>query len=236
MMLLNIPTNSESRQRLYYNRFQYRLVFTLPGAPATDYRRDLDQYKQHLAILIAQTDKDTRLGERIASIDIDMIEKFLDLRRKYFTSATQLKNDVAIFTEWSDTVRIYCNDLNVISEVVDLNFGKYQLTKVDLMEAQPDVKLFRRKPKHQYRIYLKEKEVDVQWKTDFLKFLDNQSGLYPCPALKEFLGGRAYLGYWGRYTSASHFIEYDDDGLRMLLLLFVDQKYIGRRFILQQID
>lgn len=221
MLLLNVPTKSETRQKLYFKKYKYRITFYLYGARYTDYRKNIQDFTSPTTGLVFD------------SQHLAKIQSLLDFRAKYSKSNQQTKNDVSIFTTYGDSVRVFCNELSVVSEVVDFNASGYEFTKVNLIDAPLGIKLFVNAPKFKYRVYLKTKRVEDEWKTDFLNFLNNQSGLNPCPALIKFLKDKRNH-YQSRYTSSSHFIEYDDDTNRMLLLLFAGTKYIGRQFELKQ--
>lgn len=211
-----MSVKTETKQELYFKKYRYRVSFYLLGATKTNYNKDMSS-----------------LLSSYSQSQIDSIINLINFKAKHLKCNYPLKNDVAVFVGYGDNIRVFFNDLAIVNELAAIDAVDYKMTEINLVSAPFGVKLFSRTPKFKYRVYLKEKRVDDEWKKEFLNFLKSQSGLTPCPALLVFLKD-ARPGYRYRFLSSSHFIEYDDDRNRLLLLLYAGEKYIGRQFELKQ--
>jgi len=224
------------RDKLYFGQFKYRLIFDLPGSGWTDYRRTIEDFEVDLNIRLMENASAVLKGKdrpwpNIDNIDLDTISKFIDYREKYHPRRSKA-TIAGIYSYW-DSVRIFTNDLTIIHESFDIGGSNYALSEVDKIEVPPGVMLFARQPKFKYRTYFKEKRVDQQWKDDLKHLITNNPGLVPCGSLKSFLD-YPVVRFHGTWLSSSHFIEYDQPSLRMVLDLFFDRGYLRRHFELQQ--
>ena len=224
------------RDKLYFDKFKYRLTFDLPGSGWTEYRRNIPEYKKDYNIRLLENASAILKGKNapwpgIENIDLDTISKFIDYREKYH-SRRKSATIAGIYSYW-DSVRIFTNDLTIIHESFDVGGSNYLLTEVDKIDVPPGVMLFSRKPKFKYRTYFKEKRVNQQWKDDLKHLITNNPGLVPCGSLKYFLGAPV-VRFYGPYLSSGHFIEYNQPSLRTVLELFFDRGYLRQHYELQQ--
>jgi hypothetical protein len=229
-------TTLVKRDKLYFDQFKYRLTFHLDGAGWTEYRRNILEYKNDYNSRLLENASSVLRGHitpwpGIENIDLGAISKFIDYREKYHPRRSKA-TIAGIYSYW-DSVRIFTNDLTIIHESFDIGGSNYALSEVDKIDVPPGVMLFSRKPKFKYRTYFKEKRVDQQWKDDLKHLITNNSGLVPCGSLKSFLDDPV-VRFHGTRLSSSHFIEYDQPSLRMVLDLFFDRGYLRRHFELQQ--
>ena len=96
------------------------------------------------------------------------------------------------------------------------------------------VKFFARKPKHKYRVYLRSKRVDDSLHIELDELFKRTKSLYPSPALLVWARTRSHrYGLWYfRWTSSTHFIDYDDESVLSYLAL-THGDILGRRYKLE---
>lgn len=224
------------RDKLYFGQFKYRLTFDLHGAGWTEYRRNILEYKRDYDSRLLENASSVLKGHKtpwpgIENIDLDAISKFIDYREKYHPGRSKA-TIAGIYSYW-DSVRVFTNDLTIIHESFDIGGSNYTLSEVEKFDVPPGVMLFSRKPKFKYRTYFKEKRVDQKWKDDLKQLFVNNPGLVPCGALKSFLDSKV-ARFYGTWLSSSHFVEYNQPSLRMVLDLFFDRGYLRQHYELQQ--
>lgn len=185
------------KDRLFYNRFEYAIGFTLDEASAL---RDLSHEEIDLTIErrkewreIAQQRwnkstsmlgrQHTILTRRRKEITDTTSENLHTLAEMLLTTAADFKLVVSV-----NQGHVYTNDLMFINQLDQFDF----LTKKYYSQAKVDrpkntIKL--KNPKHQFRSYFKiTKLTDVQ-KTHLTGFLLNQKTVRLSPALDEWIVG-----------------------------------------------
>lgn len=224
------------RDKLYFDKFKYRLTFHLDGAGWTEFRRNIREYTNDYNSRLLENASSILKGHRtpwpgIENIDLDAISKFIDYREKYHPRGSKA-TIAGVYSYWN-SARIFTNDLAIIHESFDIGGSNYAMTEVEKIEVPPGVMLFSRKPKFKYRTYFKEKRVDQKWKDELKRLFTNTPGIVPCGALKSFLDSPV-VRFYGTWLSSSHFVEYDQPSLRMVLDLFFDRGYLRQHYELQQ--
>lgn len=223
------------RERLYFDKFRYRLVFNMWCVGWTEYRRTFQEFNEELTKRLSENKRyPTTWNSAIPypdceNVDTDAISKFIDYRNQYHPrnhSATI----AGIYTS-GNTARVFTNDLNIINESFNLGGFNYSLSEVELQTVEPGVKLFSRQPKYRYRTYFKEKRVSQDWKDNLDIFLKNHPEIVPCGAIKRFL---STTGWRGSRISNSHFVEYDNHSGIMLLVLSLDNEYLAKHYELKR--
>ena len=137
-----------------------------------------------------------------------------------------------------DVVAVFSSDLALLNTLQNLSTSlEIDYTQVHKSEFI-GVKVFVNEPKHKYRVYLKSKRVESEFAKDLHELFKRATGLYPSIALKywakDSVGSNAVRQNWRfRYSSASHFIDYDDESVLSYLAL-VHGNMLGKRFKLEK--
>ena len=90
-------------------------------------------------------------------------------------------------------------------------------------------------PKHKFRVYLKSKRVEDGFLEELKSTMERQKQLYPSNALRSWMSrDNKRWGIWHfRWTSAAHFIDYDDEStLSYLALMYGD--ILGKKYKLEK--
>lgn len=223
----------EFRDELYYNKYQYKAKFILDGVRYTWYTKTPEELEKR----INNTKKSVYYG--IRKEDKAAVTSNLETIKQFITWRNQCKaNKTANIRVEFNSVSVFSNDLELLKSLDNLGNG----LKVDYTQVQTSkfvgVKSFMKEPKHKYRVYLKSKVVEGSFISDLYDLIHKTPGLYPSESLKYWLkGGKhpANFAYsWRyRYTSATHFIDYDDEStLSYLALMHGD--YLGKRYKLEK--
>jgi hypothetical protein len=212
------------RDVLYYGKYRYRARVNMPGLSwihgcdtMLDYLRRLESNRKYY-------DKN-----RIAAIDLDDIESFIDWR-----SVNVKTNKTCTIRVESNTAGVFSNDLALLQTLRNIS------TSVDITEiveiAPTGIKTFAKEPKHKYRAYLKSKRVKDTFKKELAEFIkrykDTKTVIVPSESLAGWLKGKAK--YWQQgFCSSHYYIEYDEDSTNSLIsLMFGDM--IKRRYKLEK--
>lgn len=212
------------RDILYYGKYRYRARVTMPGLAwihgcdsMLDYLKRLDNNRRYYD------------SNRIAAIDLDDIESFIDWR------------NVNAKTNKTCTIRVESNTAGVFSNDLALLQGLRKLTPtIDISEiidiAPTGIKTFVKEPKHNYRVYLKSKRVKDTFKGELSEFIDRYKNtktvIAPSDALRQWLKGN-YKSWHINYCSAHYYIEFDEESTNTLIsMMFGDM--IKRRFKLEK--
>ena len=231
----NIPGVNfyEHRDQLYYNKYEYRARFYIAGARYTWYIKDnIQELIDRLNAPAVGYNYHSRITSDRDEIkeNIPKLTKFLHWRNKI-----KKKKNSTIRVE-HNTVAVFSNDLQELRDITNI----IPDIEMDITQAQTSnfvgVKYFVRKPKHSYRVYLKSRRVEASFALDLHEMFKKNKKLYPCPSLKHWAKGSVnsnQVSWRYRFSSSTHFIEYDDEStLSYLAILHGDM--LGKRYKLEK--
>jgi len=217
----------EYRDNLYYNKYIYKARFYIVGARYTWYAKSSahfikDFYNRNFYLLKNQTKKEME-------DNMHRICAFIDWKIK----VKKLK--VCSFRIEGHHVFVYSNDLdflkNLPNDIPDIDLEYTQA----ITSGYVGVKHFSNQPKHKFRVYLKSKRVEHEFANNLKNLFKKNKELYPSPALKFWANEASYnMTNWKyRWSSASHFIDYDNEStLSYLALMHGDM--LGKRYKLEK--
>jgi hypothetical protein len=212
----------------YYNKYVYRVRFSLPGIRYTWYSSSVEEFMDRYNAttgwkVINKKDKPD------VTKNIEAIKAYIEwrnLRRTDKSATSRIERD---------TVSIFSNDLSLLKtiETIDPKLS-YDYTEVQKSQFT-GVKSFVNKPNHSYRIYLKSKLIPQNFCQELSDLLSRSKNLHPSNALKLWLKGYSLgsSGWRYRYTNPSHFIDYDDESTLSYLTLMHGEIF-GKRYKLEK--
>jgi len=232
---LTVPA-SEHRSQLYYGQYEYRAKFRIRGLHKTRYNKTFAHFQQQMDDRINNRDslfKADRafiklLRAEYAQYDLAAIER-------YYTWLDEHKEHTAncMLRLEGDTMTVFSNDralLATLNTIVLIGITQALVT------VAAGVLEFDRQPKHQYRVYFRERTPGLDKIQEIGRFLTtNQDTLFPSPATSRHITGEGH-GRWTWYRDkvlASHYIEYDDEGM-LLLMTLAFGKYLGKTYRLEK--
>jgi len=221
MALSQLPTRRsdgiefiDQRASLYYNKFKYRARFNCRGITLAWFAYTEEEI----------LDKIKKFPSRYTGTNSKHILDFYNWKletKKNKTATVRIEGEVA---------SVFSNDLDLLKTLE--NIGCH----VDYTEVDDTiivgVKYFVREPKYNYRIYLKSKRVNDEFREKMQKFIkryeNTSTVIVPSGALTNWLsddtnyvrGSWSY--HWNKnYTSTNYFIDYNDEStLTLFSLMF----------------
>jgi len=212
------------RDVLYYGKYRYRARVTMPGLAwihgcdtMLDYLKRLDNNRRYYD------------SSRIAAIDLDDIESFIEWR-----NVNVKTNKTCTIRVESNTAGVFSNDLTLLQTLRGMTSNIDVSEIIDI--APTGIKTFVKEPKHKYRVYLKSKRVKDTFKDELSEFIhrykNTKTVIVPSDALRHWLKGH-YKSWHINYCSAHYYIEFDEESTNTLLsMMFGDM--IKRRFKLEK--
>lgn len=183
----------------------------------------------------------------VKNINTNRGTDLIDLNEKYVEDVGTIinwyktnKEKVSIRTFYNSCT-FFSEDLSLLTEIekklTDYDFTYSEATVV----GKSDV-IYLQKPKHDYRVYFREKNVSEDFRKELKEFLNRyENTLFPCPTLRKWINmivdtasyNSAY-GYWRYKWLQSHFfIEYDSESALTILKLVFD-KHLGKTYKLEK--
>jgi len=182
------------KDRLFYNRFEYSISFTLDEASAL---RDLSHEEIDLTMErrkewreIAQQRWNTSskilgrhniLGLRRREITDKTVENLHALAQLLLTTTTDFKLVVSV-----NRGHVYTNDLALIDQLNQFEFlANIYHSRADVNRPKNTIRL--KKPQHEFRSYFKITKLTSDQKDQLINFLLNQKTIRLSPALKQWI-------------------------------------------------
>jgi hypothetical protein len=218
------------RDILYFNKYDYRIRMEIPGA-------------RHVYWCKKPEDLDTKINNpsssyvKIRKDEIDKVKENLSGLKTLIEVSNERKNskNYTVRVE-GNVVAIFANDLQLLDSITNRIGSGY---KLDCSQAVTSgfsgTKYFVNEPKHKYRVYLKSKRVEDTLPNELKETFRVQKKLYPSFALKRWLyqTNKNYGAWYFRWTSAAHFIDYDDEST-LSYLAIMHGNILGRKYKLEK--
>lgn len=215
----------EYRDIQYYGKYDYRLRIKVPCVRYAYWCKkpeDLDdklQGKSGKYYNVRKEDKQT------VTDHLPALKAVVELQN------TRKKKNLGLRVEGS-TVAVFGNDLAEL-QTISATFGSNY--DPDYTQVQTSsfagTKYFVGEPKHKYRVYLKSKRVEEKFPSELDALIKRVTGLHPSEALRFWIKRKAHWQW--KWSSASHFIDYDDEStLSYLALMHGDM--LGKKYKLEK--
>ncbi len=203
---------TEKRNKLYFNKFQYRAICNIKGAAYTYYTKDLETFVDRMEKL--RTTNVNKYGVRLLDetwqeyweeVNIDKIGAFLTWRN-------YIDKDRCMYRIQGDTVSFFSNDLALLSTLDNLD-DNVQITQAVCMDS--NTMYFKKQPKYKHRTYFKGKRMPKDFSNNVRSLKDMYASLHFCKGLINVLFQNNYNPY--RYLHGSFFVEYNDPAMLSIL-------------------
>ena len=191
----NLKFNPVVKDRLFYNRFEYAIGFTVDEASAlrelSHSEIDLTMARRQDWIEIAHQRWNTSgkiigkhniLGRRRQEITPTTVENLHTLAELLLTATADFKLVVSV-----NQGHVYTNDLDLIDQLNQLNFlAKKYHSQAQINRPENTIQL--KNPKHGYRSYFKIVKLTAIQKDQLMDFLFNQQDhVRVSPALQRWI-------------------------------------------------
>jgi len=214
----------EYRDDDYYGKYTYRAKITMLGMRHLSFSKDLDDLTKRLS---------SRFNYGYTKSEIILMKQNLPIMSKLLEWKLKAKQDKLSITTRIEynSLSVFSNDLSCLQTLKSIDPSLL----VEYTEVQKSnyagVKHFVGEPKHKFRVYLKSKRVEEKFPAELSELTKRVNGLYPSPALKHWMTSRSHWSF--KWSSASHFIDYDDEStLSYLALMHGDM--LGNKYKLEK--
>lgn len=208
----------EKKNKLYFNKFEYKAVCKIQGAVYTYYSSDFESF-------VSRMDKFTsgkklqglQYGVRILDkewkeywdeVNIEQISKFITWRN-------QVSKQKCLIRIQSDNVSFFSNDIGLLRTLsnIDTNVKFFQ---VEILES--DKLYFKKEPKYRYRTYFRSKRMPK----DFSDNIHTLQGMYSSLNFSKAIFNLLFHNNWNpyRYMHGSYFVEYNDEQMITILSMW----------------
>ena len=182
------------KDRLFYNRFEYVLSFTLDEASALrdldheEIDRTIERRKEWRSIAMQRWQKSNNsfsniLGRRRKEITDKTVENLHALANILLTTISDYKLVVSVNQGY-----VYTNNLTLIDQLDNLGcLDCKSYSRADINRPQNTIQL--KTPRHQFRSYFKIAKLTTEQKAHLTGFLLNQQTVRISPALKAWITG-----------------------------------------------
>jgi hypothetical protein len=220
----------EYRDQDYYNKYTYRARLTLIGTRQLMYVKDGAELVKRVNSA-SHTYGYAKPERQQVRDNLPILVKILEWKIK---SQQDKKSTIRLE---SNTLAVFSNDLSYLKTLeaidpsLDVNYTEVQKSTF------AGVKHFVREPKYKYRVYMKSKRIDPGFVIEWKALLDRIDALHPSPGLQYWLDNyNVTQPSWGwryRWSSASFFIDYDDESTLSYLAL-MHGEMLGKRYKLEK--
>ena len=215
----------EYRDKLYWNRFSYKLKFSIEGVRylwGCSNPADLDRKISAHGLAWYSIPK-----QKVKAVknNYHTLVNFMNWRNQH----TDRKK--VIWRVEGNNVSVFSNDLQLLKSVenVGKNLG-YTYTQID-NHGLIGVKYFAKEPKHKFRVYLTAKLVTKDTVNSLREVINRSTTMFPSNALSRWL--IAERRWNSSYCSASYCIDFDDESTLSYLVLMFDE-LVGHKFKLEK--
>jgi hypothetical protein len=204
------------KDRLFYNRFEYAISFTLDEATCL---RDLSHEEIDATIerrkewreiamqrwqLLGQRAHNV-LGRRQKDITDETVQNLHTIAEILLTAFVDFKLVVS-----GNQGHVYANELILLDQLAELPFlGQISYSQAVVNRPQNTIQL--KKPRHQFRSYFKITKLTADQKEHLTGFLLNQQSVRISPALDEWIVGP--------FTRTQDYFFIDHDEMSWLTML-----------------
>lgn len=210
----------ETRNKLYFNKHQFKAVCRIQGAAYTYYTPDLETFMGRMEKLREVHSKGSKNVDRwgIRTMDQTWIEYWeevnIDQISKFLTWRNTISKDKCMLRIQGDNVSFFSNDLNLLKtlESIDSNIQFFEVRSLG-----SDAIFFKKQPKYQYRTFFKGKRCSE----DFLKNVTEFAARYPNTKISQGLlryaseRKNSYTNFM--YMHGSYHVDYNDAGMLSIL-------------------
>lgn len=225
----------EFRDILYYDKYKYRARISISGIRFTMYTRTIESFVKMINRTGEYTSYSTIPPKQLAEVitNIDYISNYITYRN--FIQ----KNNLGSIRLEGNRVSVFSNDLSVLHRLTELGNIEVDYTEV-IMGDFTGVKYFVNKPKYNFRVYLKRKQIAPATIQDFSNVIHKTKDLYPSSSLSAWIiamtVGPARFKYYSwqySYFSSTHFIDFNNESTLSYLALMYGE-YLGPMYKLEK--
>lgn len=217
----------EYRDKEFYNKYDYRMRVKIPGVRYTYTCKQSVDLDRKIAGKFKGYGNIRKEDLKTVVDNVSALKAIIDLQ------LSRKDKNIGLRIE-SSTVALFSNDLQALHDLkstIGLQYD-YNVTQAQTSEYA-GIKEFVNEPKHKFRVYLKSRRVSDTFVTELIQLFARTPNLHPSNALIQWISPKQRYAWKQRYSSASYFIDYDDEStLSYLALMYGDM--LGKKYKLEK--
>lgn len=215
---------TESRDRLYFDQWEYAFSFYLKEAHTLRYR-DHTQFRSYIDMRRIWTQWQPRLTDNVIAN--------LETVFAHINSITQ-PFKLVVSGHWAT---VYSNDPDLSNQMLAACDFLYSARQKQAVVDQPRDTVFLLNPKHKLRSYFKAQMFPVAKIESLREFFAAQGdAITPSPAMQNFLRlpGRSWSG--SHWIPDHYFVDYDNPAYTTMLAMIMPRAFRKTASIVQRIN
>ena len=210
----------------YYSKYNYRARLYCTGITLLWWCKSVEE----IVTLAAKNKK------RYQNADLPSVQKFFEWK---LANQGEKNNRTCNIRVEGNVASVFSNDLDLLKTLESIGCV-VDYTEVD-STIPIGIKYFVKEPTFKYRFYLKSKRVEddfVQKLNEFVnRYKDSDSKIVPSNALASWLQPINRIRSWSswkyRYCSSSYFLDYNEESMLSLFMLYFDN-IVSKRYKLEK--
>jgi len=209
---------TESRNKLYFNKFQYKATCRILGAGYTYFTPNIETFIERMK-RFRDANSQSKYGVLTMDdswkvywdeINIDQITQFLTWR-------DQVSKDKCMIRIQSDSVSFFSDDLSLLQTLTSID-PKVKFTTVKQLDSK--TMYFKKEPKFKFRTYFKSRRMPPDFSDNVRNLRDIYTDtLHFSESLCKTLFDKGVYNRF-RYMHGSYYVEYNDDQMLTILSMW----------------
>lgn len=223
----NIPgiDTIEYKDKLYFNKYEYKLNFKLPGVHTVYRQKSIDDFFVKVRHKMFSSWVLKNIGPSFDAVT-EMVKLLHTIRA---LKTTLIRVDY-------NHVTLYANDTTHFNEIQKLLPNTPIKTSKCTTQPNPkEVMYFLNKPKFKFRVYLKESKISNSVKKDMTDFLLERQDINLSRSFRNWLTATNIRHFGADYSCSHFYIEYNDEAI-LTYLHFLLSEILGKTYRLEQGD
>lgn len=230
---MSVVTRKEIKNKLYFNKYQFKAVCKIQGAAYTYYTPDLETFVARMEKLreVHSKGKDVdRWGIRTMDqtwteyweeVNVDQISKFLTWRNT-------VSKDKFMLRIQGDSVSFFSNNLALLETLSSID-SDLKFFEANVLGS--DTIYFKKEPKHKFRTFFKGRRCPEDFLKNVLEFSERYPNSYVSQGLRRLAIVRHQSISNFMYLHGSYYVDYKDESMITILhMLFPNM--IGKTYSL----
>jgi len=231
---MSVPVIPEIKNKLYFNKYQYKAVCKIQGAAYTYYTPDMDTFVTRMEKLRDYQSKSNSTINRygIRTMDRDWHEYWeeinIDQISKFLTWRNLVNKDKCMLRIQGDNVSFFSNNLDLLAtlESIDPNLKFFEANVLGTNTIY-----FSKEPKYKFRTFYKAKRCPEGFLANVLEFCNRYPNAYVSAGLRGLAHNRNSNFTRFMYLHGSYYIDYNESSMLSILhMLFPSM--IGKTYSL----
>lgn len=230
MRMESFKLKVELRDKLYWNRYLYKVHIKAPGVFYTSKVSDMDEYRIEIqkAEQLNQMYKgwNPEYRRNISGLTLqnfETVEALIKFRVKFRDSKNGNERVEG------NMISFYSNDLSLLQEITIVPHVNPKFYQVEL--APSGVKQFKKEPPASFRVYLKSVRIPSELRFEFAEYIEKTQGAEASSSLHRWLNGP--IRTYPSWSQSSYYVNYENPSdYTMMAIKFPE--LIGKNYKLEK--